>query len=234
MIDERVHEIQDYYNSRYANLGDGAFRPSPAYLEFLDYLEAVPGKRLLDVGSGNGFLLAAAEQRGLETYGMDISKEAVALAARNAPKSSLSVGRAETLPYQDGFFDYVTCLGVLEHTLDIGGALDEMYRVTRADARVCIMVPNANYLFWRLRGSLGTEQVDINEQLFSLKAWRRLLHEHRFVVRKVRQDRWGARHVRVFADARLLGILRRAVTKLLWTFMPAALTYQIIFICDKR
>jgi len=48
----------------------------------LDYLGAQKGRKLLDVGCGTGFLLLAAFKRGLKTYGIDISEEAIKIAKK--------------------------------------------------------------------------------------------------------------------------------------------------------
>ena len=234
MATNKVAKIKEYYNSRYSNRGDEAFRPWEAYPEFLDYLGVSSGRRLLDVGCGNGFLLSAAEQRGLQTFGIDISEAAAELARKNAPNSEIRVGRAESLDYLDDYFDYLTCLGTLEHCLDIDKALSEMYRVTKKSAKICIMVPNLNYIMWKLHGQAGTEQQEINEQLFSLKEWLSILNRNGFAIQKNLQDKWGAHNIRIFGTKHPKDILLRMLMKLLWYFMPLRFTYQFIFICIKK
>jgi SAM-dependent methyltransferase len=46
------------------------------------------------------------------------------------------------LPYADDSFDYVTCIGSLEHFLDMHTGAREMARITRPQGVVCILVPN--------------------------------------------------------------------------------------------
>jgi len=78
--------------------------------------------------------------------GVDISDEAVKLAHRVAPESRVAVATGEALCFRDRSFDYVTCLGSLEHFLDMGQGLREMQRVAKPDALLCVMVPNSDFV----------------------------------------------------------------------------------------
>src|SRR5258705_6126462 len=153
-------------------------RPDAAYPVFLDLLGATAGSRLLDVSCGAGSLLAAAHARGIESVGVDLSDEAVRLAKRVAPTAEVAVGAGEAIALRAGTFDYVTCLGSLEHLLDMGQGLEEMNRVAKPGAWFCIMVPNQDFIGWKKLGQQGTAQQDINEHLQSLAAWRRVFRKH--------------------------------------------------------
>ena len=215
-------DIKSWYNKRYADRGFDSMRTADAYPVFLDDLQVEPGKALLDIACGTGYLLRAAAQRGLKTSGIDISEEAVKLARQTSPDSQVSVGKGEDLKFPDGTFDYVSCLGSLEHFLDMGKGLAEMKRVTGPDALFCVMVPNSNFLYWRVSGKHGTEQQDINEHLMSLKEWRGLFERNGFSVARVRQDRWPARKV------------RNPLFRLVWALLPLKYAYQFVFILKKN
>jgi len=85
-------EIKDRYNQRHADEGKKAWRPYEAYFVKLDCLKVEKGKRLLDVGCGTGYLLKAAEDTELETYGIDISGEAVKISRKISPSSKITEG----------------------------------------------------------------------------------------------------------------------------------------------
>ena len=157
MQDTNYSNVELYYNERYKSdkendikpwqISEGV-RPHDAYPMILYYLKVKPTGKLLDIACGRGYLLKAAESKGLDTFGVDISDEAVKLARLNAVKSDIRVSKAEELPYNDKFFDYITCLGSLEHFLKPEEAAAEMVRVGKDDAVFCIMVPNANFIYW--------------------------------------------------------------------------------------
>jgi SAM-dependent methyltransferase len=227
-------DIKAWYNRRYADRGLGSMRPPDAYQVFLDALDVQPGRTLLDIACGTGFLLHAATQRGLKTYGTDISEEAVRLSRQTSPESEVSVGKGEDLKFPDGLFDYVTCIGSLEHFLDMEKGLGEMKRVSKPDALLCITVPNSNFLYWRVSGKRGTEQQDINEHLMSLSEWKDLFSRNGLEVVRIRQDRWPMKKIRPFATPNPLRIVRDLAFKLVWSVLPLKSAYQFIFVLKKR
>ena len=225
-------EVKAWYNRHYAAKGPQSMRPAQAYGVFLDLLDARPGTRLLDVSCGSGFLLQAAEARGIEAVGVDLSDAAVRLARRAAPTARLAVGAGEQLAFQGGTFDYVTCLGSLEHFLDMGQGLREMMRVAKPGAQLCIMVPNRDFIGWKILGHQGTAQQDINEHLLSLAAWRRLFQEHGLEVERIAPDRWHARRWRSAPEGRggAARLVAGPVLELAWHLVPLVWQYQFVFL----
>jgi ubiquinone/menaquinone biosynthesis C-methylase UbiE len=150
------------------------------------------------------------------------------------------VGNGERLPFPDGSFDYVTCLGSLEHFLDIEAGLKEMVRVCKAGAGACFMVPNSFYLFDIIgvlktgRSRNGTWQPQ--EKLATRGEWQDLLETHGLTVLAVHRDRepidtsWS----NVFHDLHPERIVNRFIEKVLQTTMPVNLGYQFIFVCRKK
>jgi ubiquinone/menaquinone biosynthesis C-methylase UbiE len=226
-------QIKDWYDKKYAKHGVRSMRPYAAYPIFLDYLGAQKGEMLLDVSCGTGYLLLAASQRGLKTFGIDISSEAVRVAQTVSPNSAISVGKGEDLEFDDDTFDYVTCLGALEHFLDINKGLREMRRVAKDGATFCIMVPNSDYIFWKITGKSGTAQQEIHENLLSLQQWKRIFADGGFEITHIYPDRWLMKSVKVFSTLNPLVILKRLVYKIGWIFLPLNYTYQFVFILRK-
>ena len=219
-------EISQWYDQHHAAHGSESWRPRESYHVFLNQL-GVPAhgsgneKKLLDIGSGTGFLLSLADERGLKTFGLDISPEGAKLAKSNSPNSDLRVGSGEEVPHDDNFFDYLCCIGVLEHFLDIPKGLAEMKRVTRPDARLCVVVPNQDFLLWKIKGVPGTAQQDINETLLSLAGWRRMIEEAGFEILSTHHDSYHAHK-------------SNWLIRLAWAFLPLRFTYQIVFILKAR
>lgn len=137
--------------------------------------------KLLDIGCGQGTLLAAAEKY-VKTYGVDISAEAVKRAKKNARKTVFKVTTAEKLPFPPGHFDYITCMGSLEHFFDIDKALREMKRVSKKGVKILVHVPNSKYLIHIILGV--NTQGQINERLATEEEWRKIIEKH-FIVESV-------------------------------------------------
>ncbi len=101
--------------------------------------------RILDVGCGTGANLEMLARFG-EAEGVDISADALAFChARGIER--VRQGAAEQLPFEDGSFDLVTALDVVEHLDDDAAGLSEMRRVLRPDGRALLFVPAFMFLW---------------------------------------------------------------------------------------
>ena len=93
------------------------------------------GMRLLDVGSGGGFLAEEFARGGISVWGIDPAPESVKTAKRHAAESGLvinyQVGAGESLPFNDKTFDLVACCDVLEHVDDPKKTVGEISRVLK-------------------------------------------------------------------------------------------------------
>jgi SAM-dependent methyltransferase len=234
MPDISAADVKTWYNQHYAAKGLQTMRPHAAYPVFLDLLDASARSRLLDVSCGAGSLLAAAHARGVLSVGVDLSDEAVRLAKRVAPTAEVAVGAGEALAFRTGTFDYVTCLGSLEHFIDMGKGLDEMKRVAKPNARFCIMVPNQDFIGWKVLGHQGTAQQDINENLLPLAAWRRLFEHHGLTVVRAAPDRWHAVRWRAPGTRGLTRLLIGPLLELAWRLIPLRWQYQFVFVLEPR
>jgi ubiquinone/menaquinone biosynthesis C-methylase UbiE len=226
-------EIKDWYNNIYAKSGAESMRPFEAYQIILDYLGVEKNNKLLDISCGTGYLLLAAAKNGLETYGVDISEEAVKVARKVSPDSKIEVGPGEDLKFSDSTFDYVSCLGSLEHFLDMSKGLQEMKRVAKNGARFCIVVPNSKFIYWKLSKNAGTDQQDINETLMTNHQWQELFVQIGFAIAAVYQDKWFMKKIKIFQSANPLKIVKNTIMKLVWAFLPLNWTYQFVYILKK-
>ncbi len=102
----------------------------------------VSGLRLLNVGCGTGGFNLVATRVGAETWGVDPSAEALAIAERRVRGGQLLCAQAESLPFPDGAFDVVYCYSTLEHVADARRALSEMVRVLRPEGALYLHTPN--------------------------------------------------------------------------------------------
>ncbi len=101
---------------------------------------------LLDVGCGPGILLATLleEKPDLSLAGIDLAPEMIRVAKeRLGARADLRVGDSERLPWNDGFFDAVTCIDSFHHYPAPGRVLAEMHRVLRRGGQLVIADPSA-------------------------------------------------------------------------------------------
>jgi SAM-dependent methyltransferase len=128
-VKDANRRLYDAVAARYEEL-DG--RRSPRLREWLTRrLRALrrqcPGGRLLDVGSGGGFLCRCAAGVFERRVGCDLS--AAILDANRDAFDQTAVGDADALPFADGSFDAVTCFAVLHHLPSFEGLVSEARRV---------------------------------------------------------------------------------------------------------
>jgi len=100
--------------------------------------------RILDVGCGTGATLSVLSKFG-NAQGVDVSEEAVRFCAERNIAAELHP--VEHLPSQDGAFDVIAALDVLEHTDDDIVALRELRRVCDEGALLLITVPAYGFLW---------------------------------------------------------------------------------------
>jgi 2-polyprenyl-3-methyl-5-hydroxy-6-metoxy-1,4-benzoquinol methylase len=100
-------------------------------------------RRVVDAGAGAGDLVAALADDGYETVGLEVSKRAVALAGERHPGSTLIRHSVEELPWpvQQGLFDAVVSLEVIEHLLRPRRLLEGAHRALRPGGMLVLSTP---------------------------------------------------------------------------------------------
>ena len=89
------------------------------------YLKVKKDDKLLDVGCGTGL---TTQPWPCKRYGLDPSKELLKR-ARDKDKIKYVLGRAESIPFPDNFFDIVISITALQNFSNIKKSLSEIKRV---------------------------------------------------------------------------------------------------------
>ncbi|HYW56511.1 MAG TPA: class I SAM-dependent methyltransferase [Polaromonas sp.] len=99
------------------------------------------GMRVLDVGVGTGLVAAqACLITGNPSLVTGVDPSPGMLAASKLPASMTLVnGRAESLPFPDNHFDFLSMGYALRHISDLGVAFAEFHRVLKPGGRLCIL-----------------------------------------------------------------------------------------------
>ena len=230
----RQEDVAAWFDGTYAAKGFDYLRPLAAYPIFVQFLGAQPGESLLDVACGPGLLLKAALLRGVVPTGIDLSRAALDMAAAFVPEAEVHQGTAEELPFADGTFHHVTCVGAIERFLDRPRALAEMRRVARDDGRFCFMVRNSATVVWKFwRESLGRRNKQGHQDALGLHEWKELFHAAGFTVENVYIDQWFRQRLRRVMRGFRPRDLRQPepVAK---PFLPLRFANEFIFLLRKR
>ena len=106
----------------------------PYYLPFLN-LEAMRGKRVMEIGLGSGFSLHRIAEVAKDAYGLDLSGNTIELNQARDRHFNLGLNlinaSATKIPLADNSFDFVVSVGCLHHIPEIANAVDEIHRVLK-------------------------------------------------------------------------------------------------------
>ena len=107
------------------------------------------GARVLDVGCGDGVLMAALREKGCDARGMELDSGNVAECVAQGLSVIQGDADADLSFYPDRSFDYAILSQTLQTTMRPDRVLDELLRVGR---KAFVSFPN--FAHWRVRASL--------------------------------------------------------------------------------
>ncbi|HEY4844883.1 MAG TPA: methyltransferase domain-containing protein [Candidatus Dormibacteraeota bacterium] len=113
----------------------------------IEWLEVMPGKRILDLACGPGTLsyrLAEAVAPDGDVVGIDLAPGMIEVAQRNAPPGlplRFELMDMEDLRFPDDCFDAVACGHGFQFAPDLARALTEAHRVLKPGSRMAASVP---------------------------------------------------------------------------------------------
>ena len=131
----------------------------------LDALRLEPGERVLDIGTGPGFLAyEMADPVGFtgEVIGIDTSDPMLRLArirCAEKPRVRFEPGDASRLPAPDAHFDAAVSVQVYEYIPEVEIALAELYRVLRPGGRGAIISTDWRSVVWSSRDDGRMQRV---------------------------------------------------------------------------
>lgn len=143
--DDCVAFFDDYDAFRY--------QKEPHILECLAGID-FRGKRVLEIGTGQGADAEQIVRMGGEWFGVDLTTESprrvmTRFGVRDISTGGATTGSAVSLPFADASFDIVFSHGVLHHIPEINRAQSEIRRVLKPDGELIAMLyakNSINYL----------------------------------------------------------------------------------------
>ena len=177
-------EVADHYGAHYRafaagvygevrraafgeDIGQNSWLTVGEFDRFLSRLGLRASTRLLDVGCGSGGpTLYVARRMGCQVVGVELSAEAVAEATRLAREASLETcsrfleaDASERLPLEDGTFDALICIDVINHLPDRARVVGDWARVLRPGGRLLFTDPVV------ITGILDSEELAIRTSI---------------------------------------------------------------------
>jgi ubiquinone/menaquinone biosynthesis C-methylase UbiE len=153
------------------------FPPEGAGLEESNHNEmtarrlAPAGKRIVDVGCGEGALSRFLAGEGAQVVGLDPAADKIEAAARAATAegsaADFRVGGGESLPFEDGSLDVVLYSNSLHHvSLDaMRPALQEAARVLKPGGLLYVMEPLARGPFFEIQ-RLWNDETEVRARAY--------------------------------------------------------------------
>ena len=100
--------------------------------------------RLLEIGYGSGVFLPELSRRCEELHGIDIhsrNQEVTSELAKQGVAAQLGTASAESLPFENGYFDYAVAVSSLEFVPSVPAACKEIVRVLKPNGSLVVITP---------------------------------------------------------------------------------------------
>jgi SAM-dependent methyltransferase len=125
--------------------GFDLYRELYTFPAFLDFLPAIAGKRVIDLGCGEGSNTRRFAQIGGAMTGVDLSPEMIKRARQTEEEEPLGItyeigSFSELSPFDDQQFDFAVSTMALMDGPDFPGAMRAAYRVLKPGGNLCFSV----------------------------------------------------------------------------------------------
>ena len=173
---ERAHAESRFYDRYAEQLSPERLAPqnvfAPTCLENLYVLEQfgdLQGKRVLDIGCGQGDTSVFFALGGAEVHALDVSEKMVSVTIELAKRHGVDgqvhaqTCRVEDMKFTDDYFDLIFADGVLHH-LDMPKAVPNIVRVMKRGGRGIFLEPQKGSIFSEIYRHFATDLRTTDER----------------------------------------------------------------------
>ncbi len=142
---QQESKTANLWENLYAKQHLGPKYPEDAVVRFV-FNNLTTGQKVLDLGCGAGRHTIFLAENGFETYGIDISENAVVEAEKRTQEKNLSVvykvASCESIPFEDEFFDALVAYGTIYYgdIYMVKHAIDEIFRLLTKGGKALLAV----------------------------------------------------------------------------------------------
>ncbi len=146
-------------------------------------------KKILNLGCGTWQNIPALLWKG-EIYCADMNSKSIEILHKRFPETINQIWMAETLNYQQWFFDEIYAFDILEHVQDIDLVLKNINNWLKVGGTLYIEVPyDKSEIFLTRLNPEYPEQI-WHMRIFSKKSIVSLLEQNSFNIKKIWYSRW--------------------------------------------
>jgi radical SAM protein with 4Fe4S-binding SPASM domain len=140
---DNIKKYWDYKSKSYKGIVGDTLDKERILWKKIEIFNKCKCLKILDIGTGNGFVALILAEMGHEVTALDISPKMLNIAMENSLKNNLSINfhrsDAEKLPFSDKYFDVVISRYTLWTILNPFNTLKEWKRVLRKGGSVIVM-----------------------------------------------------------------------------------------------
>ena len=159
------------------------------YLDALARLVRPESARLLEIGCGQGEVLAEARMRGFVVSGTEISSHAAAVANRRLPEPAVRVGALDQVALPASHFDAILAADVIEHVRDPHAFLTRVHQLLAPGGVLLLVTPSLDSWTRRWLRSRWMEYKIEHLYYFSAASLRLLLEQCGFGAIRIAASR---------------------------------------------
>lgn len=136
---------------------------NPFRLEFINNLQTIKNKTILDIGCGGGILAESLANAGANTTGIDLAEEVLTVARLHSLDAGVKVNyqlisAEDHAKEHSEHYDIVTCMEMLEHVPDPASIIQAASDSVKMGGWVFFSTLNRNYKSYLL-GIIAAEQI---------------------------------------------------------------------------